>query len=121
MIILAVLFAITVFLIFCFISVEAYYDDIIDFITNIKPFNAKRKYKKDVKEACATKQFKILVQNERKGIKKQINDNILCCYVTIVFEDNFEWLKKKGFKIIETKKENKYKISWSDTKNDSQS
>lgn len=113
MIIFVFLFAITVFLIFCFISVEAYYDDIVDFITNIKPFNAKRKYKKDIKEACATKQFKMLIQNERKGIKKQINDNILCCYVIIVFEDNVNWLKKKGFKVTEVEGKAVYRIDWS--------
>ena len=116
--------------IFCLALIWTFCDEINDFIVKLasllKPFNAKAVYKRnerEVKRDCRdnAKRLKRLIQNERNQIKKEINDNIGYCYVDIIFEDNFEWLKKKGFKITETKDKAEYKISWEDIKNDSQS
>lgn len=84
LIILAVLFAVTVFLIFCWVFVAAWYDNIVDFIVKIKPFNAKRKYKKDLREAkrdCkeSAKQLKRKIQAERNVLKEYINDSLGYC------------------------------------------
>lgn len=107
----------------CLALIWTFCDEIDDFIVKLasllKPFNAKAVYKRDVREVkrdCRdnAKRLKRLIQNERNQIKEEINDNIGYCYVDIIFEDNFEWLKKKGFKITETKEKTEYKISWSD-------
>ena len=116
--------------IFCLALIWTFCDEINDFIVKLasllKPFNAKAVYKRnerEVKRDCRdnAKKLKRLIQNERNQIKEEINDNIGYCYVDIIFEDNFEWLKKKGFKITETEDKTEYRISWSDTKNDTQS
>lgn len=119
-IILGILAIITVFLSFCWISITAWYDEILDFIVKIKPFSAKRKYKKDLREAerdCKknAKNLKKRIRNERKRIKAEINDNIGYCYINIFYTDNLNWLKKKGFRITEIEGKTEYKISWSDT------
>lgn len=114
----------------CLALIWTFCDEINDFIVKLasllKPFNAKAAYKRNVREVkrdCRdnAKRLKRLIQNERNQIKEEINDNIGYCYVDIIFEDNFEWLKKKGFKITEINDKAEYKISWSDTKNDPQS
>ena len=111
--------------IFCFALNWTFCDEICDFIAklvfSLKPFSAKRKYKKDLREAerdCKknAKNLKKRIRNERKRIKAEINDNIGYCYINIFFEDNFEWLKKKGFKITETKEKFEYKVEWCNKK-----
>lgn len=104
------------FLILCWVSIAAWHDEILDFIVKIKPFSAKSKYKKDLREAkrdCKenAKNLKKRIRNERKRIKEEINDNIGYCYFNIFFEDNFEWLEKKGFKVTEVEGKTGYKIS----------
>lgn len=107
----------------CLALIWTFCDEIDDFIVKLasllKPFNAKAVYKRNlrkVKRNCRhnAKRLKRLIQNERNQIKEEINDNIGYCYVDIIFEDNFEWLKKKGFKITETKDKAEYRISWGD-------
>lgn len=120
-IILAILVIIITFLCFCWIYIVAWYDKILDFIAKIKPFSAKRKYKKDLREAerdCkkTAKNLKKRIRNERERIKAEINDNIGYCYIDIIFNDNFEWLKKKGFKVTETKEKSEYKVEWCNKK-----
>ena len=106
---------------FILITVWIFREEIYDFISKLnfllKPFSAKRKYKKDLREVkrdCKEneKRLKEFIHDERNRIKEEINDNIGYCYVDIIFDDNFEWLKKKGFKIIETKEKSEYKIVW---------
>lgn len=104
------------FLILCWVSIAAWHDEILDFIAKIKPFNAKRKYKKDLrlsKRDCRDNagELKRLIRNERNQIKEEINNNIGYCYIDIIFDDNFERLEKKGFKITETKDKVEYRIS----------
>lgn len=111
--------------IFCLALNWTFCDEINDFIAKLafllKPFSAKAVYKRNVREAkrnCRHNAGKLkrLIRNERNQIKEEINDNIGYCYVDIIFEDNFEWLKKKGFKITETKDKSEYRISWGDNK-----
>lgn len=118
-----VVFMICVAAILCWALIWTFFDEIDDFISklafSLKPFSAKIVYKRNVREAkrdCKdnAKRLKRLIRNERTQIKEEINDNIGYCYVNIIFEDNFEWLKKKGFKITETKDKTEYKISWGD-------
>lgn len=119
-----------VIVVFCLALIWTFCDEIDDFIVKLasllKPFNAKTVYKRNVREVkrdCRNnaKRLKRLIQNERNQIKEEINDNIGYCYVDIIFEDNFEWLKKKGFKITETKDKTEYKISWGDINERTQS
>ena len=129
-IILGILAIIIAFLILCWILITAWYDEILDFIANIKPFSAKAVYKRnarrnvrETKRNCRynTKILKRRIQNERNQIKEEINNSIgYCCYIDIIYKENINWLKKKDFKITEIKDKTEYKISWSDTKNDSQ-
>lgn len=109
--------------VFCLALIWTFCDEIDDFIIKLasllKPFNAKAVYKRNVREVkrdCKknAKRLKVFIRDERNQIKEEINDNIGYCYVDIIFEDNFEWLKKKGFKITETKDKTEYKISWGD-------
>lgn len=112
-----------IFMIAIFISItactfcEEIYDFIAKLIFSLKPFSAKMAYKRNLREAkrdCKEndKRLKKFIQIERNRIKKEINDSIGYCYTDIVFDDNFKWLKKKGFKVIETKEKFEYKISW---------
>lgn len=106
----------------CLALIWTFCDEIDDFIVKLasllKPFNAKAVYKRNVREAkrnCRhnAKRLKRLIQNERNQIKEEINDNIGYCYVDIIFEDNFEWLKKRGFKFKEYESSiHRYLISW---------
>lgn len=106
----------------CLALIWTFCDEIDDFIVKLasllKPFNAKAVYKRNVREAkrkCRhnAKILKRLIQNERNQIKEEINDNIGYCYVDIIFEDNFEWLKKRGFKFKEYESSiHRYLISW---------
>lgn len=96
---------------------EEIYDFVIKLNSLLKPFNAKIMYRKNLREAkrdCKenAKRLKAFIRDERNRIKEEINDNIGYCYIDIIFDDNFEWLKKKGFKIIETKEKGEYKIVW---------
>lgn len=121
LIILTVLFIVTIFLCFCWVSIAAWYDEILNFIAKIKPFNAKRKYRKDLREAKRdrrdnAKELKRLILNERNRIKEEINDSVGYCYIDIIFDDNFDWLEKKGFKITETAEKAEYRISWGNEK-----
>ena len=111
------------FLIFCWVFIAAWHDEILDSIAKIKPFNAKAVHKRNVREAKRDRrhnagELKRLIRNERNQIKDKINNNIGYCYIDIIFDDNFEWLEKKGFKITETNDRAEYRISWGDTKND---
>ena len=119
-IILGILVIILVFLSFCWISIAAWYDKILDFIVKIKPFSAKRKYKKDLRIAkrnCRNndRELKRLIRNERNQIKEEINDNIGYCYAHIVYKENLDWLEKKGFKVepdTSSSEKHFYGISW---------
>lgn len=122
-----VVFMICVAAILCWALIWTFFDEIDDFISklafSLKPFSAKIVYKRNVREAkrdCKdnAKRLKRLIRNERNQIKEEINNSIGYCYIDIIFEDNFEWLEKKGFKITETKDKTEYRISWGDTKND---
>lgn len=120
-IILGILVIILVLLSFCWISIATWYDEILDFIAKIKPFSAKRKYKKDLREAerdCKknAKRLKKFIRDERNRIKEEINDNIGYCYIDIIYKENLDWLKKKGFKITETKEKSEYKVEWCNKK-----
>lgn len=106
--------------IFCLTIMIIFYEELLDLIDKLallKPFNAKIIYKKNVREAkrdCKenAKQLKKLIRDERNQIKEEINDNFGYCYIDIIFYDNFEWLKKKGFKVTETKEKPEYKVEW---------
>lgn len=107
----------------CLALIWTFCDEIDDFIVKLalllKPFNAKAVYKRNVREVkrdCRdnAKRLKRLIQNERNQIKEEINDNIGYCYVDIIYKENIDWLKKKGFKITETKDKAEYRISWRD-------
>lgn len=116
-IILGILVIIIVFLTFCWISIVAWHDEILDFIVKIKPFSAKVVYKRNlrkVKRNCRynAKGLKRRIRNERTQIKEEINNSIGYCYIHIIYKENIDWLKKKGFKIIEIKDKTEYKISW---------
>lgn len=96
---------------------EEIYDFVIKLNSLLKPFNAKIMYRKNLREAkrdCKenAKNLKKFIRDERNRIKEEINNNIGYCYIDIIFDDNFEWLKKKGFKIIETNEKGEYKIVW---------
>ena len=114
----------------CLALIWTFCDEIDDFIVRLasllKPFNAKAVYKRNVREAkrdCKknAKRLKVFIRGERNRIKEEINNSIGYCYVDIIFEDNFEWLKKKGFKITEAKDKAEYKISWGDINERTQS
>lgn len=116
-----VVFMICVAAILCWALIWTFFDEIDDFISklafSLKPFNAKIIYKRNVRKAkrdCKdnAKRLKRLIRNERNQIKEEINNSIGYCYIDIIFEDNFKWLEKKGFKITETNEKAKYKISW---------
>lgn len=118
-----VVFMICVAAILCWALIWSFFDEIDDFIAklafSLKPFNAKIIYKRNVREAkrdCKknAKRLKAFIRGERNRIKEEINNSIGYCYIDIIFDDNFEWLKKKGFKITETKDKAEYRISWSD-------
>lgn len=96
---------------------EEIYDFIAEVTFSLKPFSAKAVYKRNVREAKRDykkndKRLKAFIRDERNRIKKEINDNIGYCYIDIIFDNNFEWLKKKGFKITETNEKGEYKIVW---------
>lgn len=119
-IIFGVLTIITALLIIYWIFITAWHDEILDFIAKIKPFNAKRKYKKDLrisKRDCkrSAKALKTTIRNERNQIKEEINNSIGYCYVDIIHEENIDWLKKKGFRVEPNTNFNEkhfYRISW---------
>lgn len=106
---------------FCLAPFYTFCDEILDFIAKLKPFNAKVMHKRNVRKAkrdCRdnARELKRLIRNERNQIKEEINNNIGYCYIDIIFDDNFDWLKKKGFKITETKDKTEYRISWGENK-----
>lgn len=116
-IILGILAIITEFLILCWILIATWHDKILDFIAKIKPFSARAVYKRNVREVkrnCRhnAKRLKRLIRNERNQIKEEINNSIGYCYIHIIYKENIDWLKEKGFKITETKGKTEYKISW---------
>lgn len=111
--------------ILCWALIWTFFDEIDDFITklafSLKLFNAKVVYKRNVRKAkrdCRhnDRKLKGLIRNERNQIKDKINNSIGYCYINIVYKENIDWLKKKGFKITETKYKAKYKISWGSKK-----
>lgn len=99
-------------------------DEIYDFIDklifSLKPFNAKAVYKRNlrkVKRNCRynAKGLKRRIQNERNQIKEEINNSIGYCYIDIIYKENIDWLKKKGFKVEPDTNSNEkhfYGISW---------
>ena len=117
--------------IFCLALNWIFCDEINVFIARLafllKPFSATAVYKRNirkVKRNCRhnTKRLKRRIRNERNQIKEEINNSIgYCYYIRIIYKENIDWLKKKGFKITEINDKAEYKISWSDTKNDPQS
>lgn len=112
-IILTVLFIVTLFLIFCWIFVAACCDEILGLIAKIKPFNAKRKYKKDLRNNI--KKHKRLIRNERDRLRKEIETTTEYIYSVIIYKENIDWLKRKGFKVthqITDRKECFYEIRW---------
>lgn len=121
-IILGVLAIITTFLFLCWILITAWHDEILDFIAKIKPFSAKVMHKRNlrkVKRNCRyiAKGLKRRIRNERNQIKEEINNSIGYCYcicIDIIYKENIDWLKKKGFKITEINDKAQYRISWSD-------
>lgn len=107
----------------CLVLFWTFCDEIDAFIVKLasllEPFNAKAVYKRNVREAkrdCKknAKRLKAFIRGERNRIKEEINNSIGYCYIDIIFDDNFEYLKKKGFKITETKDKAEYRISWGD-------
>ena len=113
MILMIVLFILAVIWTFS----EELYNFVTKLAFSLKPFSAKAVYRRnvrDAKRACRDnkKELKRLILKERNQLKEEINDNVGYCYVDIIFDDNFEWLEKKGFKITETKEEGIYRISW---------
>lgn len=111
--------------VFCFALNWTFFNEICDFIAKLvfllKPFNAKAVYKRNVREAkrdCRhnTKRLKSRIQNERNQIKEEINNSIGYCYIDIIYKENIDWLKKKGFKITETKEKSEYKVEWCNKK-----
>ena len=118
-----VVFMICVAAILCLALIWTFCDEIDDFIVRLafllKPFSAKAVYKRNVRKAkkdCKknAKRLKAFIRGERNRIKEEINNSIGYCYIDIIFDDNFKWLKKKGFKITETKDKAEYRISWRD-------
>ena len=114
-----------VIVVLCLALIWTFCDEIDDLIVKLafllKPFSAKAVYKRNVREAkrdCKKndKRLKAFIRGERNRIKEEINNSIGYCYVDIIFEDNFEWLKKKGFKITETKEKSEYKVEWCNKK-----
>lgn len=96
---------------------EEIYDFVIKLNSLLKPFNAKIMYRKNLREVkrdCKEndKRLKEFIRDERNRIKEEINNNIGYCYIDIIYKENIDWLKKKGFKIIETNEKSEYKIVW---------
>lgn len=69
----------------------------ITFIDGIKPFNAKAMHKRDLKIVKNLRKYNI--KNERNSIKTGILNNTDYCYARVVYKENLDWLKKKGFKV----------------------
>lgn len=111
-IILGILFIIA-FLIFCWVSIVAWHDEILDFVAKIKPFNAKVMHKRNLK--ITKNLLKYNINNERNNIKTSILNNTDYCYVRIVYKENIAWLEKKGFKVepdMNSNEKHFYGISW---------
>lgn len=110
--------------IFCFALNWTFFNEMCDFIDrlafSLKPFSAKAVYKRNVREAkrdCRhnTKRLKRRIRNERNQIKEKINNNIGYCYINIIYKENIDWLKKKGFKVepdTDSSEKHFYEISW---------
>lgn len=88
---------------------------IITFIDDIRPFNAKVMHKRNLKIAKNLRKHNI--NNERNGIKTGILNNTDYCYARVVYKENLDWLKKKGFKVepdTSSSEKHFYGISWKD-------
>lgn len=116
-----VVLMICVAVILCLALIWTFFDEIDDFIVKLasllKPFNAKTVYKRNIREVkrdCKdnAKRLKRFIRNERNQIKNKINNSIGYCYIRIIYKENIDWLKRKAFKITETKYPAEYKISW---------
>lgn len=85
----------------------------ITFIDDIKPFSAKAMHKRNLKIAKNLSKYNI--KNERNGIKIGILNSTDYCYARVVYKENLDWLKKKGFKIepdTSSREKHFYGISW---------
>lgn len=104
-------------LVVIWIFAEPLYDFVTKLAFSLKPFSAKAMYRKNLREVkrdCKEndKRLKEFIRDERNRIKEEINNNIGYCYIDIIYKENIDWLKKKGFKIIETNEKSEYKIVW---------
>lgn len=106
-------FAIAIFIWLSVISIALLILVVLTFIDDIKPFNAKVMHKRNLK--ITKNLLKHNINNERNNIKTGILNNTDYCYVRIVYKENIDWLKKKGFKIepdTNSSEKHFYGISW---------
>ena len=93
--------------------------DLTDLIVRIRPFSAKHMQKRDAKQVRKNLKKKII--EERNRLREEIETTTEYCELLIIYKENINWLKKKGFKVTEVEEKAVYRIDWSNTKNDSQS
>lgn len=108
-------FAIVIFLWLSVISAALLILAITTFIDDIKPFNAKAMHKRNLKIVKNLRKYNI--KNERSDIKTGILNNTDYCYTRIIYKENIDWLKKKGFKVepdTSSSEKHFYGISWKD-------
>ena len=106
-------FAIAIFIWLSVISIALLILAVLTFIDDIKPFNAKVMYKRNLK--ITKNLLKYNINNERNNIKTSILNNTDYCYVRIVYKENINWLEKRGFKVepdISSNEKHFYGISW---------
>ena len=80
-------------------------------IVRIKPFSAKHMQKRDAKQVRKNLKKKII--EERNKLREEIETTTEYCELLIIYKENINWLKKKGFKVTEVEGKAVYRIDWS--------